>query len=369
MPLMPGTPRVDPRAWANVLDYGAIGNGTADDTLAIQAAVNATPNGGTVFFPVGHYKITAQIVLRTATHIVGSGKGYFGEPQYGTYIDAAGLPADVAAFWAPGNARNLVFRSFSLLGPTIDGGHGTMAFAAYFASYMRFENLNVYGFSYGLYAQYWQETSIKDCHISGASVCAFYAEGCTTIQVFCTVFANSGGTLVEGGGNVRLTAGTNSVIFDSPLQDETDANGFWCEACSSVIFRATNMFHARGGNTIRIGPTSSNITIYDTHLGPFSPDRVPLRSIYIEAGAQNVRLINVSTNPNGGGDIVDNATGTLYVNVNGRTRHPVVPTASLPAAGVLEDGRILIEDGGAGNRNLVFYAGGQRFRVDGGASV
>jgi hypothetical protein len=32
------------------------------------------------------------------------------------------------------------------------------------------------------------------------------------------------------------------------------------------------------------------------------------------------------------------------------------------------DGTILLEDAGAGDRNLILYAEGQRFRVDGGAS-
>jgi len=48
---------------------------------------------------------------------------------------------------------------------------------------------------------------------------------------------------------------------------------------------------------------------------------------------------------------------------------PVIATASLPAAGAANDGRCVIEDNGTGDRNLVFYAGGQRFRVDGGASI
>jgi len=47
----------------------------------------------------------------------------------------------------------------------------------------------------------------------------------------------------------------------------------------------------------------------------------------------------------------------------------VVLTASLPAAATAQDGRILIEDGGAGNRNLIIYAGGERFRIDGGANI
>lgn len=45
----------------------------------------------------------------------------------------------------------------------------------------------------------------------------------------------------------------------------------------------------------------------------------------------------------------------------------VLATGSLPGAAAAQDGRIVIEDAGAGDRNLVLYAGGQRFRIDGGA--
>lgn len=43
-------------------------------------------------------------------------------------------------------------------------------------------------------------------------------------------------------------------------------------------------------------------------------------------------------------------------------------TGSLPAAAAGQNGRIIIEDNGAGDRNLVVYAGGERFRIDGGAA-
>jgi hypothetical protein len=45
---------------------------------------------------------------------------------------------------------------------------------------------------------------------------------------------------------------------------------------------------------------------------------------------------------------------------------PVVPTSKLPPGDPTNDGKILIEDAGNGGRNLVIYAGGQRFRIDGG---
>ena len=49
----------------NVLDYGATGDGSTDDTSAIQTALTAcdAAGGGTVYFPTGNYKITSTIDL------------------------------------------------------------------------------------------------------------------------------------------------------------------------------------------------------------------------------------------------------------------------------------------------------------------
>lgn len=47
-------------ATANVLDFGATGNGSTSDTAAIQSAIDAvyTAGGGTVFFPAGTYYVS-----------------------------------------------------------------------------------------------------------------------------------------------------------------------------------------------------------------------------------------------------------------------------------------------------------------------
>ena len=52
-----------PGDWENVkVDHGAKGDGTADDTAAIQAAVDAAAASGTiVYFPPGAYKVTGTI--------------------------------------------------------------------------------------------------------------------------------------------------------------------------------------------------------------------------------------------------------------------------------------------------------------------
>ena len=50
--------------WYSVMEYGAVGNGIADDTAAVQAAIDACAlaGGGVVYFPPGTYAVT-QITI------------------------------------------------------------------------------------------------------------------------------------------------------------------------------------------------------------------------------------------------------------------------------------------------------------------
>lgn len=62
------------RTFINVKDpaYGAKGDGSTNDTAAIQAAIDALPaNGGTVFFPAGEYITTAALTVDSGTRLVG----------------------------------------------------------------------------------------------------------------------------------------------------------------------------------------------------------------------------------------------------------------------------------------------------------
>jgi hypothetical protein len=61
----------------SVGDFGAVGDGVADDTAAIQLAVTAAGGGGAVFFPQGTYKVSVQtpIIVPDNVRIYGIGDG------------------------------------------------------------------------------------------------------------------------------------------------------------------------------------------------------------------------------------------------------------------------------------------------------
>lgn len=59
----------------NVKDYGAVGDGVADDTAAINAALLACPEGGEVFFPPGTYIISSPIIVRRNRGLRGTTAG------------------------------------------------------------------------------------------------------------------------------------------------------------------------------------------------------------------------------------------------------------------------------------------------------
>lgn len=74
------------REIVSVKDFGATGDGVADDTAEIQAAVDYLATaGGELLFPPGTYKITSQIVKALADGI------HFTIRGYGAKIDATAL--------------------------------------------------------------------------------------------------------------------------------------------------------------------------------------------------------------------------------------------------------------------------------------
>ena len=90
----------------NVLDYGAVGDGVADDTAALQAAIDyAGSIHGTVIIPVGLYKTTATLYIDKENTIIygdgnpsrapGASRGLPGDVSQGSVIQYTGITTAV----------------------------------------------------------------------------------------------------------------------------------------------------------------------------------------------------------------------------------------------------------------------------------
>jgi hypothetical protein len=111
------------RERVSVKDFGAVGNGTTDDTAAIQAAINyAISVGKSVFLPAGVYKISNTLTINAATEIVGDGWQPYsaysltGTPGLGSWISVThtGSPAILVTQIAGGQTNGVKLRNFAM---------------------------------------------------------------------------------------------------------------------------------------------------------------------------------------------------------------------------------------------------------------
>lgn len=118
----------------NVKDYGAVGDGVADDTTVIQAAINAADDGAIIYFPrvaVGsYYKFST---LTSTKNLTFRGDGWynynqtaFGNAQWATASDTTGsvlrsTATSGAAITSATQGKTLRLEKLAIVGP----GSGT----------------------------------------------------------------------------------------------------------------------------------------------------------------------------------------------------------------------------------------------------
>ena len=93
--------------WFNVRDYGAVGDGTTDDTNAIKSAVAAAGENNVVYFPRGRYRITDTVTMSPDSTWLGTGiddKGTANRAGSTNHI-FADIGADVNAIVTQYNTR------------------------------------------------------------------------------------------------------------------------------------------------------------------------------------------------------------------------------------------------------------------------
>jgi hypothetical protein len=187
--------------------YGAVGDGVADDTAAIQRALDGAPTGGTVLFPAGTYRITGP--LRPKNYTTLRGGGQFSEIKTGA--------ADVDLLQV-GVAHNVSIQGLSLV-------HDT--------AYSRNSNACVrIGRSSGIY--------VTDCIILGAF------HGIVVEATDCIIRGN----LIEGViGTGVLVQSTAGGTWD-PTHIVITENRFW--TAMSIGVNVTPTVSGNGAREIRV---------------------------------------------------------------------------------------------------------------------
>ncbi len=79
------------REIVSVTDFGAKGDGITNDTISIQRAFDALPEGGTLYFPVGTYLITSTITCSKAFTVYAYGASFFVNANVTAFIFTANV--------------------------------------------------------------------------------------------------------------------------------------------------------------------------------------------------------------------------------------------------------------------------------------
>lgn len=256
-------------AWVDVTKspYSATGDGTTNDTTAIQNALNALGliGGGTLYFPPGTYKTSTTLQVPSNVWIKGAG--------WSTIIRTAGVTittrtiAGVAfsAAFACASAKNIHFSDLYIdlrTNSTVCNGiqvndHGCSGTV----SDVLVERVKILGNDAHMYLVYGVKSdrmTTRDCYLEGA------ASAPATQDVNCIEY--TGGTLVSALNN-DCRNGATGVIFRSDLASTSPVNNGFAignRVDSCVVGICTSPTTAGGmydiailGNTILNSQSSS----------------------------------------------------------------------------------------------------------------
>ena len=202
----------------SVKDFGAKGDGTTDDTSAIQAAINlACTYGGNVYLPAGTYKISAALVFTMNSSLVDpikrpsmSGDGMAATTIYQTAnangIEIVGYDAQPAGY--------CLFQNFTLYGYQ----KNKLGIALKDIAFVTIDNVYLAGWATGLYGVNCLSSTFNDLvirfndggfYFEPNAAFGFYSEPNAITMSNCTVGNNdSYGGKVIGAGTFNLTGGS-----------------------------------------------------------------------------------------------------------------------------------------------------------------
>lgn len=227
----------------SVMDFGAVGDGSTDDTAAIQAAVDYCVGNKKLTFPAGVYLITDTINLFKGSQLEGV-NNYQGSTAYAANAYATKIVFEPTSLKNLFEIQNLplpaqTFRSkVSIKGFEIVGDGGTYSQAALYLEdsiYNDFENISVTSFQYGVYLT---GTPINNRFVNiivgGLSTeCVHYHTGGTTdVWEQCTFNLAPRGVVLKGNCiNIRFIGCLFEQLDVYGLEIDKDCRTIECTSC------------------------------------------------------------------------------------------------------------------------------------------
>lgn len=147
-------------AVVNIKDFGAVGDGTTDDSAAIQAAINSTNDFIQVYMPPGTYRLSSPIIVDRQN------MSLFGAAQQTTLYPDAGVTAIEIA--KNNGVSRTQLRDFRIYGNT--NATGGISLGGDFVAFCQIQNLVILNFlatgSFGIKLSKVQELDIDNCYIA-----------------------------------------------------------------------------------------------------------------------------------------------------------------------------------------------------------
>ena len=234
---------------SNVLDFGATGDGKADDTMAFQSAIgNAIATGSNVTIPAGVYLITRPLIIDQSAmageaghlrpSIIGDGRGV-------TTLRFTGSGACLSYIGSqPG-----IYAENTIKGFRIEGG--TVGLSVKLAAWMTICDLSIVGCDTGLLLEDVLCSSVERCYIGNNRIgvnttvgsvsrinavtfrcCEISHNAFAGVRLVCPSSVNFAGGAIQDNGNGKELGGYGVRIDNSlPFQQ-----GAWSASFRGVYF-------------------------------------------------------------------------------------------------------------------------------------
>jgi uncharacterized protein YjbI with pentapeptide repeats len=350
--------------YVSVEDFGAIGNGIADDTAAIQAALDT---GKAIYAPVGTYLISSTLRLAADGQIFyGAGTGNVNEPAR-TIIKWGGSAGGTMLSISNGTTENwqnctiqdMFLNGNSLALTAVQGYDSTIAGGAWRNRYVNLTisgltgaNNTAFDFGSGAFPNFAHDVEITGCFVIGA-VRGVYGAGALHRFINTTFSSCTSGVSALAGSAWSFD---NCVFSNSTQYDFTGSNiqianfsGCWFEDSGVGIYQAATA-HSCNFSGCYLQTNAANVTkLMDmgNAAGNFS-----IKGSYVPVSSGSTLVTNI--NGNFDYDVLASNV-TIDSGYRSRTYDFVRADNGVFAAGITNDQNNVTGDGTVVSLNTVAY--------------